>query len=297
MNDRAMNDEVNSSCEIRPLDAPLGAEVRGVDLTRPLDERAAATIVGALHQHLGLVIRDQTLSDEQLIEFSKIFGTLELAPPNKSGRPWIEDYPQISCVSNIKRDGKPIGSLGNGEAIWHTDMSFMEEPPAASILYALEVPKSGGSTHLLNMCLAYESLPSDLKAGVEGRVALHDATYSSAGEVRKKFAAFAGNTDPMRAPGAHHPLVRIHPATGRKALYLGRRSGASSILGERDSGLWDALWAHCTGSGFSYAHHWRVGDLLIWDNRGTMHYREPFDDQERRLMHRTQIKGEQVIAV
>jgi taurine dioxygenase len=285
-----------STCKIRPLDAPLGAQVTGIDLSKRLDATIAAVIADALHQYLGLVIRDQALTDEQLIEFSKIFGELELAPPNKSGTPWIEGFPELSCVSNIKRNGSPIGSLGNGEAIWHTDMSFMDQPPAASILYALEVPRRGGATHLLNMYLAYETLPDDLKRRIDGRLAIHDATYSSAGEVRKKFAAFAGNTDPSRAPGAHHPLVRVHPATGRKALYLGRRSGASSILGEAGAGLWDALWDHCCSGRFEYAHEWRVGDLLIWDNRATMHYREPFDDSENRLMHRTQIKGEAVIA-
>jgi taurine dioxygenase len=286
----------NNSCEVHPLDAPLGAEIVGVNLSNPLDAKTADTIVDALHQHLGLVIRNQSLSDAQLIEFTRIFGELELSPPNKSGEPWIEGFPELSCISNIKRDGKPIGSLGNGEAIWHTDMSFMEQPPAVSILYSLQVPKKGGSTHLLNMYKAYETLPENLKRRVEGRVALHDATYSSAGEVRKKFAAYAGNTDPERAPGARHPLVRAHPATGRKALYLGRRSGASSIIGEPDTALWDALWEHCRNGPFEYAHQWQIGDLLIWDNRVTMHYRESFDDSENRLMHRTQTKGENVIA-
>lgn len=282
--------------DVRPFDAPLGAEISGVDLSKPLDNDTRAAILDAWHQHLVLLFRDQSLSDRRLIDFSKIFGELEMAPPNKSGRHWIDGFPELACISNLKVDGQPIGSLGNGEAIWHTDMSFMEEPPTASLLYALEVTEQGGRTHLLNMYLAYETLPDDLKQRIAGRMAVHDATYTSAGEVRKKFAAFVGNTEPERAPGARHPLVRVHPATGRKALYLGRRSGASAILGEPDSALWDALWAHCEKGAFSWAHKWRVGDLLIWDNRCTMHYREAFDDNERRMMHRTQIKGEPVIA-
>ena len=131
---------------------------------------------------------------------------------------------------------------------------------------------------------------------IEGRVAVHDATYTSAGEVRKKFADFVGTADPEKAPGARHPLVRVHPATGRKALYLGRRSGASNVLGEADTALWDALWAHCTLGDFAWAHDWAVGDLLIWDNRCLMHYRESFDNGERRMMHRTQTRGEAPIA-
>ena len=252
--------------------------------------------MAAWHAHGALLIRNQKITDPQLIEFSRLFGELEMAPPNKSGSHWIEGYPELACISNITVNGQSIGSLGSGEAIWHTDMSFMEEPPAASLLYALEIPGQGGATHLANMYRAYETLPDDLKQRVEGRIAVHDATYTSAGEVRKKYAAFVGTTDPEQAPGARHPLVRVHPATGRKALYLGRQSGASGILGETDSVLWDALWAHCSDPRLSWAHHWAIGDLLIWDNRCTMHYRESFDNAERRMMHRTQTKGEAPIA-
>ena len=283
------------SPKVRKLTPMLGAEICDVDLSKPLDATDAKAIVDAWHENLALLIRNQTLTDPQLIAFSKIFGELELAPPNKSGRHWIDGYPELACISNVMKDGQPIGSLGNAEAIWHTDMSFMEEPPTASILYSLEVPKQGGATHLMNMYQAYETLPEELKQRIEGRTAVHDATYTSAGEVRKKFAAFVGTTDPEQAPGARHPLVRVHPATGRKALYLGRRSGASNVLGESDTALWDALWDHCDNGDFSWGHEWAVGDLLIWDNRCTMHYRESFDNAERRVMHRTQIKGEAVV--
>jgi len=285
-----------AAIEVCPLHGALGAEIRGVDLSKPLDGATKDAILAAWHAHGALVIRNQTINDPQLIEFSRLFGELEMAPPNKSGSHWIEGYPELACISNITVNGQSIGSLGNGEAIWHTDMSFMEEPPAASLLYAIEIPKQGGATHLANMYRAYETLPDDVKRQVEGRIAVHDATYTSAGEVRKKYAAYVGTTDPDKAPGARHPLVRVHPATGRKALYLGRRSGASGIVGEKDSALWDALWAHCCDPALAWAHHWAIGDLLIWDNRCTMHYREAFDNAERRMMHRTQTKGEAPIA-
>ena len=288
--------ETPTTPEIRPLAPALGAEIAGVDLSKPLDAATGKAILDAWHDHSALLIRNQSLTDPQLIQFARLFGELEMAPPNKSGSHWLEGYPELAIISNIKKDGEPIGSLGNGEAIWHTDMSFMEEPPAASLLYSLEVPSAGGATHLAGMYRAYETLPDDLKRRVEGRIAVHDATYTSAGEVRKKYAAFVGTTDPDRAPGARHPLVRVHPVTGRKALYLGRRSGASGIVGEADSTLWDALWAHCSGPALSWAHHWAVGDLLIWDNRCTMHYRESFNDAERRMMHRAQTRGEAPIA-
>ena len=285
-----------ASVDVRPIDAGLGAEIRGLDLSKPLDSRTGAAVLDAWHRHSALLIRNQSLADPQLIAFSRLFGELEMAPPNKSGSHWIEGYPELACISNITVNGESVGSLGNGEAIWHTDMSFMAEPPAASLLYALEIPKKGGATHLANMSKAYETLPADLKRRVDGRIAVHDATYTSAGEVRKKFAAFVGTTDPEKAPGARHPLVRVHPATGRKALYLGRRSGASGILGESDSRLWDALWEHCGNRALAWAHEWAIGDLLIWDNRCTMHYRESFDNAERRMMHRTQTRGEAPVA-
>lgn len=282
--------------DVQKLDAPLGAEIRNVDLSQTLSANDRDSLLAAYHENAALLIRGQALTDAQLVALSRTFGEIELAPPNKSGKHWIEGFPELACVSNVKVDGQPTGSLGNGEAIWHTDMSFMEEPPNASLLYALEVPGAGGATHLLSMYRAYETLPEDLKHRIEGKFAIHDATYSSAGEVRKKFAEFVGNTDSEKAPGARHPLVRRHPATGHKALYLGRRSGSSGIIGESDSVLWDAIWDHCLSGAFSWGHSWKVGDLLIWDNRCVMHYREAFDDSERRVMHRAQTKGERPLA-
>jgi len=282
--------------DVRKLDAPLGAEIRDLDLSRELSAAEREALLAAYHEHAALLIRGQSLTDGQLVSVARTFGEIEMAPPNKSGRHWIEGFPELACISNVKVDGQPTGSLGNGEAIWHTDMSFMAEPPNASLLYALEVPGVGGGTHLLNMYRAYKTLPEDIKRRIEGKAAIHDATFTSAGEVRKKFAEFVGNTDPEKAPGARHPLVRRHPATGRKALYLGRRSGSSGIIGEPDGALWDVLWDHCLSGGFSWGHNWKVGDLLIWDNRCVMHYRESFDDDERRVMHRAQTRGERPIA-
>lgn len=282
--------------EVRKFDAPVGAEILDIDLSRPLSAAESQGLLDAYHDNSVLLVRGQRLTDAQLVAVSRLFGEVESAPPNKSGKHWLEGFPELACISNVKVDGEPTGSLGNGEAIWHTDMSFMEEPPNASLLYSLEVPREGGATHLMNMYRAYETLPGDLQQRIEGKTAIHDATYTSAGEVRKKFAAFVGNTEPDKAPGARHPLVRAHPASGRKALYLGRRSGASGIIGERDSTLWDALWDHCVNGGLSWKHSWDIGDLLIWDNRCVMHYREAFDDLERRVMHRAQTKGDRPVA-
>ena len=277
--------------KVIPMDAALGAEVSGVDLSQNLDVVTVDRILQAFYDHKVIFFRGQKLTDPQLVSFAKHFGDPEHSPPNKSGDTWLKDFPELTCISNIKKDGKPIGSLGNGEAIWHTDMSYTNMPPTTSMLYSLEVPEAGGGTHFMDMYKVYETLPNEIKERIWGKVAVHDATYTSAGEVRKIYEEFDGNTDTDKAPGARHPLVIRHPETKKEALFLGRKSGASNIIGEPDTELFDALWDHCNKSKLSWGHEWEVGDLLVWDNRCCMHYRESFDDNDRRLMHRAQIKG------
>ena len=185
----------------------------------------------------------------------------------------------------------PIGSLGAGEATWHTDMSYLVDPPKASMLYALEVPPSGGDTYFSSMYAAYESLPDELKRRIEGLELKHDGTYNSGGYVRQGVNAV---DDPVTSPGTYHPLVCRHPETRRRLLYLGRRRNAYiKGLSLADSeALLDQLWSYATRDEISWYNEWRVGDLVMWDNRCTMHRRDPFDASSRRVMHRTQIKGE-----
>tara|TARA_B100000989_G_scaffold91127_1_gene65977 strand:- start:519 stop:1412 length:894 start_codon:yes stop_codon:yes gene_type:complete len=285
------NGQAQDDMRVIPLDAPLGAEIIGIDLSKPLMDDTIHRILQAWYDHLVIFFRNQKLSNRNLVAVAEYFGEPEHSPPNKSGNTWLTEFPELTCISNIKEDGKPIGSLGSGEAIWHTDMSYIDKPPTASMLYALEIPNAGGSTHFMDMYKVYETLPNEIKEKIWRKLAVHDATYTSAGEVRKIYKEFDGNTDPKKAPGAHHPLVVSHPETGKRALFLGRKSGASNIIGETDTELFDRLWKHCDASSFSWGHDWHVGDLLIWDNRCCMHYREAFDNNERRRMHRAQIKG------
>jgi len=185
----------------------------------------------------------------------------------------------------------PIGSLGAGEATWHTDMSYLQDPPKASILYALEVPPAGGNTYFNSMYRAYEILPESLKKRIEGKMLKHDGTYNSGGYVRQGIAAV---DDPVTSPGTFHPLVCTHPETKRRVLYLGRRRNAyidGLPLAESES-LLDELWLQANRPELEWHNEWRVGDLVLWDNRCTMHRRDPFDASSRRVMHRTQIKGE-----
>jgi len=276
--------------KVAKIGEALGAEISGVDLSRPLPADVFSAIRAAWLQHLVLRFRGQSLSDPQLKAFSALFGELDPPGPNPYGKPFLPDHPEMNVISNIKVDGKPIGGLGDGEAIWHADMTYVERPPMAAILHALELPPTGGDTHWANMYLAYETLPAETKTRIAGRRAVHDATYNSAGQMRK---GYSDVTDPRRAPGARHPLVSTHAETGRQCLFLGRRRN-SSIEGlelEESEELLDALWAHATQPRFTFRQEWRVGDVVIWDNRCTLHRRDAFDPATRRLLHRTQIKA------
>src|SRR5438067_511944 len=272
--------------KVRPIEAALGADIEGADLAGPLRPETVAAIKAAWGDHLVLRFRGQRLSDDDLMRFSHHFGQLDWAPVAATNdAPEGREY--IMVVSNVVENGQPIGQLGAYEAIWHTDMSYVPEPPSASALYSLEAPPTGGDTGFCNMYRAYETLPGELRQQVEGRMCRHDASRNSAGELRR---GFVDAPDPTQVVGAEHPIVRTHPVTGRKALFLGRRPNAyipGLPLAESEA-LLDALWAHCTKPEFAWYQQWRSGDLILWDNRCVMHRRDAFDPNARRVMHRTQ---------
>ena len=268
----------------------LGAEVSGLDLSQPIAPQTFAEVRAAWLEHLVLRFRGQRLTDPQVLAFSRNFGELDPPGPNPLGRPFLPEHPEMNVISNIKQGDVPIGGLGDGEAIWHADMTYIERPPMAAILYAIEIPPAGGDTFWANMYLAYETLPAELRRRIEGREAVHDATYNSAGVMRKGYKEV---TDPRGAPGARHPLVRTHPESGRKCLFLGRRRNSYVVgldLPESEARL-DELWAHATQPRFTFRQQWRVGDVMVWDNRCTLHRRDAFDPRARRLLHRTQIRA------
>ena len=280
-----------STMTVRPFTPVIGAEVSGVDLSQPLDAARFAAIERAWHEHLVLVFRDQRLTDAQLERFSARFGALDRKPlyADEVVDTTTSDY--VCVISNVKIDGKPIGDLGDGEAVWHTDMSYNELPPSAAALYALEIPPAGGETGFANMYAAYEALPAELKQRVQSLQCKHDATRNSAGGLRRGMPEVS---DPSLSPGTAHPMVRTHPQTGRDALYLGRRRHAYIVglaLAESEQ-LLDVIWAHASQPRFSWHHTWRLGDLVLWDNRCVMHRRNPFDPAARRVMHRTQVQGD-----
>jgi len=275
---------------VTPTGAALGAEVGGVDL-RSLSDADFAAVYRTWLDHSVLLMRGQVLSDDDLIAFSRRFGELDFAPIQENGRRFVDGHPEIYVVSNVVENGVAIGSLGAGEAVWHTDMSYLEDPPKASMLYAIEVPPEGGNTGFTSMYRAYDALPEALKRRLSGRRVKHDGTYNSGGYVRQ---GVTPTDDPREAPGMYHPIVCTHPETGRKGLYLGRRRNAyveGLELAESEA-LLDEVWEYATRDELTWYNRWRVGDVVLWDNRCTMHRRDPFDAASRRIMHRTQMKGE-----
>jgi taurine dioxygenase len=263
--------------------------IGGVDL-RAITDTDFAAIHQAWIDHQVLLFRDQSLSDRDLIAFSRRFGGLDHAPVQENGQRTADGMPEIYVVSNVIENGVAIGSLGAGEAVWHTDMSYLPAPPKASMLFALEIPPAGGDTSFCDMYAAFEALPANLRDRVAGLRVKHDGTYNSGGYVRQ---GVTPTDDPRQAPGMLHPLVCTHPESGRRMLYLGRRRMAwiEGLDLPESEALLDEIWAHATQPAFSFTHRWHVGDLVLWDNRCTMHRRDPFDATSRRIMHRTQIKG------
>jgi len=272
---------VNAGFDVTPLSNVIGAEVRGVDVSNSIDDVTFARIRAVWLEHLVLLFRQQRLDDAALVRFTSRFGELEEAPLFQ-GRRFVDAHPEVMIVSNVVVGGRELGSLGNSEAFWHSDLNFVEQPPDASCLYALEVPPAGGDTGFANMYVAFETLPADLAAAIDGRQILHDARFNSAGYLRE-----------IRVPDTLHPIVRTHPETGRKALYLGRRANAriDGLTADRSDALLDRLWRHATAPACTWHHRWQAGDLVIWDNRCTLHRRDAFDPSQRRIMHRTQTRG------
>ena len=278
---------VSLAIEVIPT-GTVGAEVRGVDIVRIARSEVEA-VKRAWYAHDVLVFRNQKLGDDDLLAFSKHFGTLDPPPNQGAGRKSPPGYPDIYVISNVlDQTGEPIGALGDGDAAWHTDMSYIAQPPDASMLHSLEIPKHGGDTWFCSMKQALAKMPKGLVERIKGLDIKHDGTYDSGGYVRK---GMTPSNDPRTSVGTPHPIVIRHPVSGDQALYLGRRLNAYIVgLGlEESERLLDEIWTYVDAA--VYKHRWALGDLVLWDNRTTMHRRDAFDPNSRRVMHRTQIKG------
>ena len=273
----------------------LGGEIVDLDISNKLTQDQINFINQSWDERLVLVFKKQNLDDHKLINFSKYFGELDPPGPNPYGITFLPEFPEINVISNVKNEqGTPIGNLGDGEAVWHADMTYLQLPPKAGILYALEVPENQGNTHFANMALAYSELPNRLKEKIDDKILIHDSAHNSAGMLRKGYSEV---DNPSDTPGARHPMVITDKNTNKKLLFLGRRPHAY-IIGlelEESENLLNEIWEHATQDKFTWTQKWEKGDLLMWKNLNVLHKRDAFDPNTRRVMHRTQIKGEMEI--
>ena len=282
-----------ATSRIRSTGAALGADVEGVNLQSPSPDDVG-TIVAALREHLVIRLRGYTLDDVAFTRLAERFGTLEGSPDfSKSRAVYVAESPKMTVVSNVTEDGKPVGDHGDGELNWHSDQGFVDRPSAYTFLLAREVPPAGGNTSFCNMYRAYERLPDEAKARIARLKIKHQESHTAQGIPRPGYRDI-GTNDPRELPGPQHPIVRTHPESGRKALYLGRRFGGyvpGLTLAESEK-LLDMLWAHAGLPDDTWTQEWNVGDLIVWDNRATMHRRDAFTGQGRRRMHRLTTLGE-----
>jgi taurine dioxygenase len=272
--------------QARSLTPSIGVEIMGVDLSKPMSNGVFTKILDAWHEKLVALFRDQHLTEDDQVGFGGRFG-----PPAVSHtRQFTTTNPAVMLISNVRENGKLIGALPDGEMHFHSDQCHQERPAMASMLYSLEVPGKGGNTLFANAYMAYETLPDTLKKRIEGRKALNAYDYDHASTLR-------GTKVREGIPSYWHPIVRTHPATGRKSLYVNRlMTVAIEGLSEQEGNdILNALFQHQEQREFIYEHVWRPFDLLLWDNRCALHARTDFSAAERRLMRRLTILGEKPI--
>jgi taurine dioxygenase len=282
-----MNTDVLTKLDVVPLTKHIGAEIRGIDLRTKPDEETVRAIYQAWLDHLVIVFPDQKLEQEDLIRVTGYFGELgELHRPPKYRPPGFSRIlPGIMMISNIRENGEPIGALPDGEMMFHHDMIHAEVPSKATLLYAVEIPSKGGNTLFASGYAAYETLDPDIRSRLEGKRALHHYNYGSVQKGDKKGTEAFGE--------CIHPVFRTHDDTRKKAVYVNRLMTVKIVDMPEDESdrLLNAVFDHSEKREFVYEHEWRLGDLLLWDNRCSTHARTDFPSTERRLMLRTTVKG------
>ena len=276
---------------LRPLAPEIGAEIQGVDLWRPITPAIFQKIIDGFHEHCVIVLRGQSLTAANQVMFARMFGPLGSADTFNGGG--SRDHSASSLISNVRENGTVIVGLPTGEMLFHSDQCYLENPCVAALLYAIAVPSQGGEMIFGNMYRAYETLPEDLLLAIEGRKALNIFQYDETNGYRESAIERFG----VAPPGARccaHPMVRTHPVTGRKALYVNR--GMTLCVEGMDRGESDELllrlFDHQERPEFQYAHKWRVGDLVMWDNRCTIQARADFSADQRRILRRVAVMGD-----
>jgi taurine dioxygenase len=284
--------ETTRDIKVTPLSLACGAEVSGIDLSRPLGEREVAAIKHAWGEHLVLVFRGQKLSQDDQLRFASYFGDLgsrKKAPEPLRARAEgvAQDHEKVLLVTNIKVDGQPIGAFGDGEFWFHIDSGYSARPYKYTFLYALELPSRGGNTLFSNMYKAYAAVPPALKEKLKGKKALHIHEYN-----RAKQASSSGDISGI--PHFSHPVFITHPDTGRKTLFVDRlmTTRIEGMSAPESEPILNELYEIGERREFIFEHVWQLGDFLMWDNRCTIHARTDFPAQERRLLRRCTVEGE-----
>jgi taurine dioxygenase len=273
--------------EVIPLTRHIGAEIRGLDLREPPDDGTIAAIYRAWLDHIVLVFRGQKLEQEDFVRITRYFG--EMGMPRRPRELFPKGYarllPGMMLISNIRENGEPIGALPDGEMMFHHDMIHHETPDKATLLYSVEIPDAGGNTLFASGYAAYDTLAPAVREKLEGRKAVHRYNYGSTRKDDGKGTSAFGE--------CVHPVFRTNEDTRRKAVYVNRLMtvGIVDMPKEESEPLLEAVFDHAERREFVYEHVWRVGDLLLWDNRCSSHARTDFPSTQRRLMWRTTVRG------
>ena len=280
-----------SHFHIETFDAPLGAQVLGLDLAQPLSQGDFQRLHHAHLDHHVLVFRDQRITPQQQVDFSRRFGPLQIHVLRQFQLP---SQPEVLIISNIVENGQPIG-LGDAGHFWHSDLSYKEVPSLGSMLHAQELPDEGGDTVFANMHLAWESLPAALRHAVRGTRAEH-SYLSQYEELRRRNPWRPALTQAQinEVQPVTHPVVRVHPETGRRGLFVSEHF-TTRIVGLPDDesrALLDELFAHSVRPEHLYVHRWQPHDLVFWDNRSLMHLATGCPPDQRRKLYRTTIEGD-----
>ncbi len=276
-----------------PTGKPIGAEVKGIDFSLPISDGIISLLNKAWRQHLVLFFRNQNLTQKEYLNVAKVFGEIQVSASkavyvkNKIESTLVPKelsvLTEISAIHNLDKNGSPTVSnktLGSEEVYWHTDNAYVEKPVSGGMLFAKAIPPTGGDTSFSNQYLAYERLPQDVFEVIDGKKLTHDSSLIS-----------------MGAPVPHHPIIRTHPVTKRKALYLGirRQYPAQRIIGlseQESTKIMDFLWNHATNPELVWRHKWNVGDIVLYDNVCTLHHREAYSASHKRILYRLLFKGD-----
>ncbi len=269
--------------ETRPLTQTFGAELAGIDLSEDHSDETIERVRSLWREHKLLLFRGQKLREKDLVRFSRHFGPLEI----HVRREYLSrENPEVLLVSNVRESGKSLGILADHEVGWHYDQIYLERPAVGSLLYSVKVPPEGGNTYFADMHAAYEALSVRTKVRIEGRRAVQ--SYEA---FNRMYSEPTSKEQKRKTPDVTHPMVRKHPYTGRKALYIcpGMTTKILGLPEEESDALLAELFEWCVRPEFVYVHRWRQGDALLWDNACTMHRRDPFDGRNQRLLKRTTI--------